>query len=487
MFGGKPVLWNPDQSHALKGLKNFLFNYGEYRLSPEEVKDFNLDSDLVELQAIKDLVEFQENLEAKLAPRLSQAVLDKAVGKYGKMDVGAAMAIFHMDTANGICFMMSNGSYPQRYSTTVHSVKQVARWVQIMTARGPLFSFSHKYPEVLRDQKDFLQKFSIYFSKIILSKRQKEAVSKGRKPPLETVQKAILMNIKTVLELQEKILQDPEVEYFSAGRTSGDPIESHNGHVRMYQKNPTPVQVKRFNKIISLSQFLAKVHGSNVAPDDSEFLTEFSDMKKLRDLENDKENEDFEHFTNAGFDPGDFQSFEDYAEANSWANFYGYVLHKTIETQSKCEECKNLLVVQNSEENHQAVNTLIDFKEWEQKPGGLTRPSKLANDLFHMLEALFKSNRNQYYDPKNKRNQKNIKNRLVDFMYQQIEFHEKFSVIHHKNHLRAIIARFMKCRLFFWGNFMNQSDKKLMSENQISMRESYASKSTRSMHHPDLK
>ena len=107
-----------------------------------------------------------------------------------------------------------------------------------MFARGPLFSFSHKYPEVLRDQKDFLQKFSTYFSKIILSKRQKEAVSKGRNPPLETVQKAILMSTKTVLELQEKILQDPEVEFFSAGRTSGDPIESHNGHVRIYQKFP---------------------------------------------------------------------------------------------------------------------------------------------------------------------------------------------------------------------------------------------------------
>jgi len=44
LFGGKPVFWNPDQSYALKGLKNFLFNYREYRLSPEEVEDFDLDA-----------------------------------------------------------------------------------------------------------------------------------------------------------------------------------------------------------------------------------------------------------------------------------------------------------------------------------------------------------------------------------------------------------------------------------------------------------
>ena len=132
LFGDKPVLWCPDGSHALKGIKNFLYNHGEIRLSQEEVQDYDLDSDLVEFQAIKDLVEFQENLEAKLAPRLSRAVLEKAGEKYGKMDVGAAIAIFHTDTSNGICFMMSKGGYPQRYSTTAHCIEKIAKWYQIM-------------------------------------------------------------------------------------------------------------------------------------------------------------------------------------------------------------------------------------------------------------------------------------------------------------------------------------------------------------------
>ena len=103
------MLWCPDGSHALKGIKNFLYNHGEIRLSQEEVQDYDLDSDLVEFQAIKDLVEFQENLKAKLAPKLSRAVLEKAGEKYGKMDVGAAIVIIYTDTSNGICFMMSKG------------------------------------------------------------------------------------------------------------------------------------------------------------------------------------------------------------------------------------------------------------------------------------------------------------------------------------------------------------------------------------------
>ena len=222
--------WCPDASHALKGLKNFLFNHGEIRLSQEEVKDFDLDSDLVELQAIKDLVEFQEKLEAKPAPKLSKAVLEKAVESFGKMDVGTTMAIFNRDTAHGICFMMTKGGYPQRYSTSAHCIKRIAKWYQIMSSRGPLFSFSLKFPEQLKEQVEYLLNFSKYMAKAILSKRQKDAVSAGRKPALEAVQKSILMSSRTVVDLQEKILQDPEVEFFSAGRTLGDPVEIHNGH-----------------------------------------------------------------------------------------------------------------------------------------------------------------------------------------------------------------------------------------------------------------
>ena len=483
LHGRRKILWCPDASHAIKGVKNFLFNHGEIRLSPEEVRDFDLDSDLVELQAIKDLVKFQENLEAKLVPKLSEAVLEKAIGKYGKMDVGTTIAIFSRETAAGICFMMSNGGYPQRYSTTAHWIDQVAKWYQIMGARGPLFSFSLKEPEKRDDQIEFLGKFSFYISKTIFSKRQKTALSEGKPVPLEAVQKSILMSTKSVIDLQEEILKDPEVEFFSAGRTLADVIESLNGHLRVYQKNPTPVQVKRFLKIICVSQFLTRVMGSNVAPDDSEFLTEFSDIKKMKELENSEENEDFEHFVDVGFEPGDFQNFEDCAVANSWAYFGAYVLHKTILTNSKCDDCAKVLVAQNHEENHQSVNTLIDFKEWKEKPGQLTRPSELANKLFHIIEALFQSNRNQYY----KHNQKNIKQRLVDFMYQQIISKAEFDEIPHKKHLKIIIARFMKGRLFFWANFMNQADKKVMSETKILLNESFASRSTRSKTHPDLK
>ena len=90
------------------------------------------------------------------------------------------------------------------------------------------------------------------------------------------------MSAKSIIWLQEQMLSDPEVKYYAAGRALGDSIEAHNGHLRFYQKNPSPTQVKRFSKIISVSHFLTRVMGSNVPPDESVFLTEFENLKIRR-------------------------------------------------------------------------------------------------------------------------------------------------------------------------------------------------------------
>ena len=482
MFEGHSIAFCPDGSHALKGLKNYLFNYGEIQLSEEEVRDFDLVSNLVQLIAIQDLVEFQENLEYKPAPRLTKAVLAKAVQRYGKMDVGTTMAIFNRDTSNGILHMISKGGYPNSYTTTAHCIERVAYWYQIMGERGMGFAFSNMYPEQRDSQIDFLNKFSYYTSKMILSKKQRDAIADKNNPSLEAVQKSVLMSAKSIIWLQEKMLADPEVKYYAAGRALGDSIEAHNGHLRFYQKNPSPTQVKRFSKIISVSHFLTRVMGSNVPPDESVFLTEFESLKilKIDDDVPEDESEDtseLEHFTEIGIDLENFQSFEDYSEANSLSYINAFVLHKTIlKKGSKCDLCKKVLVAQNSEGNDQIVNTLIQEKEWKERLGYLTRPSKLANEMFHTAEALFKANRDNYYK------QKNIKEKMVDFICQQLN--EKFE-IHSSSCLKFIMTRFIKCLLFFWANHMNKSDIKLLAKAKVE--NAYASKSTMSIKATQLK
>ena len=290
----------------------------------------------------------------------------------------------------------------------------------------------------------------------------------------------------TVLVLQEVILLDPEVHYFAAGRALGDSIESYNGHLKSFQKFPTPLQVKRCTKNLAFSQFLSRIMGSNVPQDDSLFLTEFKDIKILKELEEPENEEDEElvHLTGVGFDPIDFSNFEQYAEANSLSQFIGYVLKKTVLSATKiCETCKKQLISTEDDidQNDQVLNTLIFLKEW--RKGALTKPSELANEIFHFAEKLFKANRDKY------KNQKNIHQRFVSFLHQEIS--SKYQAIGRideipKCHMRDIISRFMKGRLFFWANFMNQHEQKLTVNRIVIEEESHSSKTGRAMNHPQL-
>ena len=469
--------FNPDPSHAAKGLKNFLINRRQLILSQEEVDEFNLVSNIVDYQAVEDLVEFTSKHEMNIAPHINHAVLKKAADRYGKMDVGACIKIFSKDTSAGISLMVESGKYPHSYTTTAHWIWQVAHWFEIMSARGIVHAFSFKDKAAMLKDFKFLKRFSYLISKVILTARQAKAVEKGEEPCLELVQKSILMSRKTILWAALRILEDPEVSFFPPGRGSGDPVEAHHGHMKYYQPSPLPSQVKIFSKIISISQFLTRIMGSNVAPDDSVFLTEFRDIKKMREKETALEYEDLDHFIVTKFDPDDFTdcTFDDYAQANALSYFIGYVMYKTILTQSKCDTCKKAYINDDPNINDQYVNNLIVDKDWGK--GCLTRPSKLANQVFHLVEKLFKTNRAKYL------NQKNIKERLVGFMHQQIL--EQFDDEVPRCHIRLIIARFMKGRLFFWANFMNQNDEATVNK-EIAYNESFASKTARSKTIPEL-
>ena len=154
-----------------------------------------------------------------------------------------------------------------------------------------------------------------------------------------------------------------------------------------------------------------------------------------------------------------------------------FALYKTILTNSKCDTCKKAYINDDPVFNDQYVNHLIIAKEWRQ--GSLTYPSALANKVFHLAEALFKANRFKYY------NQKNIHEKMVTFIHNQIL--EQFSCDEvPRCHIRLIISRFMKGRLFFWANFMSKNDIEEKVNKEAAYNQSFSSKTTRSMNHPDL-
>ena len=135
---------------------------------------------------------------------------------------------------------------------------------------------------------DFLIDFMIFFPRMKVHKN-------GSMFPF---QKGVLLATKTIIWLQEEILKNPDVEFFSAGRVLCDVIESYHGQLRLKAMNPTPREVMRHTKLITLSQFLQRVNKSSYDHYECEFLTEFKDFKKLQEQELDdpEEVEDIQHF-----------------------------------------------------------------------------------------------------------------------------------------------------------------------------------------------
>ena len=378
------------------------------------------------------------------------------------MDVGTAMKLFHKDTSNAILWLIENFGWDEKYKTTAHYIFHVAHWYDIMSCRGRELAFDKKNPGRRKLLVDFLVDFMIFFARIKIHSNQHA---------MFPFQKGLLLATKTILWLQEEVLKNDAVEFFCAGRVLCDVIESHHGQLRLKQINPTPREVKRFTKLIIMSLFLHRVNKGSYGDDDSEFLTEFKDFKKLQEelIDDPEEKEDIEHFEDVKFNPGDFDSWrmdqmDQFAEASALSYYGGYVLYKT----NLCKTCKSKLVFKVTQDavNDQAVNNLIVEKEW--RIGSLTRPTKLANVLFHTIEGLFKCNRHLYLE------KYDIQTSLVDFLTKHIKANVE-DVPHCC--LEKIINRFMRGRLHFWAKFINEQGKEV--NDPIALQESMASKSSR--------
>ena len=458
---GVKVGFIADPAHLLKSIRNNFQCYKTLILCDEEVQKYNLPTNVVDFAIVEELVKFMENHELPIACKLNQAVLDKGRDSYGKMDVGTAIKLFHRDTSYAIIFLIENYGYDEKYRTTAHYIFQVAHWYDIMSCRGKELAFERGNAEKNARLESFLVDFMIFFPRMKVHKN-------GQMFPF---QRGVLLTTKTILWLQEEVLKNEEVVFFSVGRVIADVIESHHGQMRLKQINPTPREVKRFTKLMVMSQFMHRVNKGSYGDDDSEFLTEFKDFKKLQEeeLDDSEEKEDLEHFVNVKFDPEDFENWsmdqiDQFAEANALSYFAGYILYKT----KMCKSCKSKLVCKVTQDtlNDQVVNNLIVGKEW--KLGCLTRPTKLANVIFHTIEGLFKCNRHLYLE------KKDIQKSLVDFLTKHIKANVE-EVPHCC--LEKIINRFMRGRLHFWAKFINEQGKEV--NDPIALQESMASKSSR--------
>ena len=83
---------------------------------------------------------FQENLDLKLAPKLSSGLLKPS--HFNKMRVPDATRVLSRDVAAALKYLVEKEGRPKDYLTTAWLIDSIAKWFSLMTSRNPILALS---------------------------------------------------------------------------------------------------------------------------------------------------------------------------------------------------------------------------------------------------------------------------------------------------------------------------------------------------------
>ena len=424
----------------------------------------------ISIKPVRDLCDWQLEHETVLCPKVSHKVLDAAQDSFGKMDVRHPLAIISKEVASAITFLVENHNIPVEYLTTAWHIYVVAEWFEIVAARNPCNAFDREKPEKREEMRQFLKAFIPYICTVKYRENQQS---------LNVNQKGMAATSKTVLWLDEKLLrEDPSIRYFAAGRCSlCDRVENHHMQIRDFNKNPTCLQCKRYQKATMITQNLkkSKKRGHNYLDDDrTETLLDFSVWKQaVKDQEAAAEEVDEDlveykmYCIENNFDPRDFQTGDQFSEANALSNYIGYCLKKKTNV-TKCKLCIAKYIVPKGAVNDDPLNTLIVTKMSFSRIA-YVNPTVFANDVFHCAEAMFREIRDKYITEKDM--DKKVKAKILT------ELVAKFVDFPECGHFEKILDLFLRGRWHFYAEHLNDFGYKAHEE-EIQQSAAHASKST---------
>jgi len=375
-----------DVPHVTKNLRAALCSHLIF-LPDNTVKEEGLVSNVVSMDHIRALVNYQKDLPIKLAPFLSEH--DVSPTHFEKMDVGSALRVFSHDTAAAIRYLVQEKDYPKSYLTTAWFVDTVSKWFQIMSSRCRKNALSLARPDIHKQTICFLEKF------ISLTKEIQIGVKGGWKPS----QTGIILATTAVIQIQKELLSQGFC-FLLTSRLSQDKLENLFGQVRRRIKTPTAYEFKNALKIITVSQFLEKVRGGNYQSDDGVFVADFfeksessdeiTDFFKInpsakRECESVEMDEDFLVQLMEAADP----KKKKLLDKDLLYNLCGYVIRSVINRHRiKCDKCLSVLTATQAEVQEHGFGSLVKLRDYT---GSSLKYCSLAvfNEIFVPSEELF--------------------------------------------------------------------------------------------------
>lgn len=235
-----------DVPHLFKNIKNMLVSNKIICLNENIKNKFKLPSDVVAVSHIDDIIKYQEHLQFKLVPNLSES--DLMPSHFEKMKVRTSTNVVSHHVSAALKFLSVELNQPE-YNTTAWFLDLIEKWFTIMSSRHPILALSHKKTQEYEIAISHLQNTVKVFKGMMVGSRQLWKPS----------QTGLLISTKSMLDIQEELIRNKEYTYLLTSRFSQDCLENLFSAVRARQIVPNAVQFKTHLKLITVSQYLKKV------------------------------------------------------------------------------------------------------------------------------------------------------------------------------------------------------------------------------------
>lgn len=233
------------------------------------MQEFNLKSNVVLLQCVRFLVDYQENKLLKLQRNLTKANINPT--QYQKMRVNLAMNVFSSDTISALKFLKNEYPNSDELLSTIAFFEYIVKWFKLISSKDDEHILSEY--EFLSANKEFMKKFIKLFKKITYA-------TKDKWRPIQT---GFILNTESFLNLYKYLNHYYDTKELIMRRLTTDSIENLFSQIRSSgQSHPNSVDVKYALKRISFAKHIDISKSWNYNQDDSTFFTSIDSLKKYQ-------------------------------------------------------------------------------------------------------------------------------------------------------------------------------------------------------------
>ncbi|RLU16041.1 hypothetical protein DMN91_011799 [Ooceraea biroi] len=248
----------PDPVHLFKNIHIMLNSNKIIFLPPDILCSEKLTHPTVEMQHIDDVLEFELNVELKVAHRLKKTKLHCKNG-FEKMKVGTARSVFNRRTE------IARRRYAEHtgnaaYNTTAFFVGLVSRWFDLMSNRALKLAIGLKNVAAYEEAINHISKTAHVFRFMTIG------VDEHWKP----CQTGVIMACECMLRLQDYFLKERSYQFLLTSRFCQCYLENIFSAVRVRQPLPNPLQVKQNLRVIVLSQLCTNSINTSYENDDAD-------------------------------------------------------------------------------------------------------------------------------------------------------------------------------------------------------------------------